>query len=298
MFQLRALNRDLIPELLAQVRASDDALESRADRLVARLREAQRQAAPRYGLATRLAVRLDRALRSDAPEYLDREDCPDADKVAIVAGLDRLNRRLHAYDRFLAILKPVIDRIHARERRPVRVLELASGAGDFTLELARKARAARLPVTVQGSDYLDAHVAEGNRKAAAAGLEVGFRNINAFAMDNVADGEFDLIFLTQTLHHFSPGQLARVVEQAGHKARHAFVGIDVMRSPHVWGIVPVMALLNPHRGFLHDGILSIRKMYSGPELELIAMLAAPQAQVRTWNTFPGYSVLEVTSRRG
>lgn len=291
MFQLQALNREVIPGLLAST-VPDDALERRADRLVFRLREA-REAQAR-GLPARLAVTLDRWLRSDAPEFLDREDVPADAKVAIVSRLDRLNRRLQAYRRFLAVLRPGIEAVHRREGRPVRLLELASGAGDFALELARLAQAQRLPVTVHGSDYEPGQVREGRRKARAAGLDVAFEVINAFDMDNVAAGDFDIIFLAQTMHHFTPGQLARMVEQASRKATHAFVGIDVQRSLHVWGIVPAMAALNPDYAFLHDGIISIRKMYSEPELALIAQLAAPDRQVRTRGIFPGYSVLEVT----
>lgn len=292
MFQLHRLNRDLIPGLLASTCAQDP-LEDRVDRIIVRLREARRREAAGRGLATRLAVGVDGWLRTDAPEFLDLPDYADAAKVDIVTRLDRLNRALHAYRRFFALLRPAIAAAYRRERRPVRILELASGSGSFTVALARQARAAGLPVEVHGSDYLAAHVRAGERRAAAAGLAVPFRQVNAFDMDNVAEGEFDLIFLAQTMHHFSPGQLARMVEQSVHKAPR-FVGIDVRRSLHVWGIVPAMAALSPHWGFLHDGIVSIRKMYSEPELALIAQLAAPGHAVRTRGAFPGYSVLEVT----
>ena len=115
MFQLQNLNRELIPGLLAST-APDDALERRADRLIFRLREAR--AAQARGLPARLAVTLDRWLRSEAPEFLDRDDVSAADKVAIVSRLDRLNRRLHAYRRFLAVLRPGIEAVHRREGRP------------------------------------------------------------------------------------------------------------------------------------------------------------------------------------
>ena len=54
-------------------------------------------------------------LRTDAPEFLDRPDCADADKVAIVSHLDRLNRALRAYHRFFAVLRPaILDVLSAR----------------------------------------------------------------------------------------------------------------------------------------------------------------------------------------
>lgn len=293
MLQLRALNRDLIPRLMNAHPFPDETLEQRVDRIVARLRKERLWRSADKGLLTRVSARLDQWIRTDTPEYLDRPDYAAADKVEIVARLGRLNRRAQAYWRFLRLLRPHIEAVRARGQRTVRILELASGAGDFALALAAKAKRQGLPLEIHGSDYLDAHVDEGNRKAAEQGLAVSFRNINAFDMHDVAEGEFDIIFVALTMHHFTPGQLARMVAQASAKATQAVVGLDGHRGLELFGLLPGMVALNPHYGFLHDTVISMRKMYSEPELELIARMAAPARQVRAYSVFPGYSVLEV-----
>lgn len=298
MLQLRALNHDLVPRLLNAHPFPDETLEQRADRIVTRLRKERMWRSADKGLLTRMSARLDQWIRTDAPEYLDQSDYAAADKVEIVARLGNLNRLVQANRRFLRLLKPHIEAVQARGQRPVRILELASGAGDFALALARKAQRQGLPLEIHGSDYLDAHVAEGNRKAAAQGLPVSFRNINAFDMQDVAKGEFDIIFMALTMHHFTPGHLARMVAEASARATQAVVGLDGHRGLELFGLLPGMLALNPHYGFMHDTVISMRKMYSEPELELIAKMAAPAHRVRAYPAFPGYSVLEVVRATG
>lgn len=293
MLQHRSLSQTIIPSLLKHSRTPPQTLEEQVDNVIARLRAARKQQGVEKGMLTRLAVTIDEWIRTDEPEFLDRSDYNDADKVKIVAQLNRFNRTVQAYWRFLSILKPYIHHVQKNENRIVKILELASGSGEFTLALAERAHKQNLPIAIYGSDYIAAHVDEGNRKAQAKGISVQFRTINAFDMHNVAPDEFDIIFIAQTMHHFTPGQLAKMVKQASEKARYAFIGLDGRRGLDLFGLLPAMFVLNPHYGFMHDSMISMRKMYSEPELELIAKCAAPECHVRTFSSLPGYSVLEV-----
>jgi len=245
---------------------------------------------------TRLVARVDEWLRTEELEYLDRTDVPDARKRHIISGLHRFNRTVFAYKRFMSALQPLIKRVHQQEQRPVRMLELASGGGDFTLELARQAAKQDLPVSITGSDYVAAHVADANAKAERAGIPVDFRIVNAFDMKTIEPGEFDIVFIIQTMHHFSAGQLAMMMNQARKISGYAFVGIDGYRSLQLFGLMPLMAIIRPHRDFLHDSLISLRRMYSEPELAYIASLAVPGSPVRTFSLHPGYSGLEIDCR--
>lgn len=301
MLQHRELNRSIIAGLMPDNAAQSQretpveqsALEERVNAVIARLRSERKNQGAKRGLATQLAVTLDEWLRTDEPEFLDRSDYNDEDKVKIVAKLNRFNRVVQAYWRFLLILKPYIEHLHKTGHQKIRILELASGSGEFTLALAERAQKQKLPVEIFGSDYIEAHVQEGNRKAREKGIAAEFRNINAFDMHNVRTGEFDIIFIAQTMHHFTPGQLAKMVAQASEKASYAFIGIDGRRGLDLFGLLPGMWMLNPHFGFMHDSVISMRKMYSEPELELIANCAAPDHRVSAFSALPGYSVLEV-----
>lgn len=295
MLQQRSANQVIMADLPRPSSPPTDmnVLERQVDQAIASLRAQRRVHGQTADVLPRLAARLDDWIRTDAEEFLDRADYADAGKVRIVSQLHRFNRVVQAYWRFLSILKPYIHAVHQQEKRTVNVLELASGSGEFTLALAEKARQQKLPIAIYGSDYIEAHVEEGNRKARAKGIAAQFRTINAFDMHNVAEGEFDIVFVAQTMHHFTPGQLAKMIAQASAKATYGFVGIDGRRGLELFGMMPLMAALNPTYGFMHDSFISMRKMYAEPELELIAQLAAPEHRVRTFSSHPGYSVLEV-----
>lgn len=293
MLQQRELNQEIIPALINTYADTSQSLEQRVNNAIGKLRSERKQQSQQKSMLTRWAVTLDELIRTDEPEFLDRSDYDDAKKVEIVARLNRFNRSVQAYWRFLSILKPYIQHVHKKENRRVNILELASGSGDFTLALAERAHKQKLPIHIFGSDYIEAHVQEGNSKAQERGIAVQFKKINAFDMHNVAPGEFDIIFIAQTMHHFTPGQLAKLVAQASEKVTYAMIGIDGHRGVDLFAILPAMLMINPHYGFMHDSVISMRKMYSEPELELIAHCAAPRCQARAFSALPGYSVLEV-----
>ena len=86
-------------------------------------------------------------------------------------------------------------------------------------------------------------------------------------------GEFDIVVMAQSLHHFTPGQLAVVIAQSGRHATTAFVGIDGYRSVLLAGGVPLIASLQGIVSFTLDGLTSARKFYSELELDMIAEIA-------------------------
>lgn len=295
MLQHAALNRALMPSLLQEAAPwqSMAELERAADAALASLREQRRQLAAE-DVTARLLVQLDERLRSQEDELLDDPSLPAAERIGIVQALHRMNQRVGAYRRFFNTLKPYVRLIHQREQRPVRILELAAGSGEFTLALATLAREREAPIEITGSDYARAYVDAANAKASERKLDTRFIELNAFDLTALASGSYDLVFIAQSLHHFSPGQLAMMIAQSLRIARHAFVGIDGHRSLRLLGLIPLYGMLMArHRGYLHDSWVSIRKFYSAGELELLGRLAAPAACVNTAYLPPGYSLLTV-----
>lgn len=267
-------------------------LRAAADDYIGRvLAERSRLSRERGGVLA-LADALDRAVRTDEIEYLDDPDFPEDVKQRMVRALHHLNLSFFSYHRFVRILAPLVREAAARHGRPARVLELASGSGEFTLAMARLAVRRRLPVVITGSDYIPTHVAEGNRRARERGLPVEFREINAFAMDkSVAPGEFDIVFIAQSIHHFSPGQLAMMIAQARATATTAFVGVDGYRCLPLVGILPGLAALKLRKSFIHDAWITSRRLFTELELSLAAGIAAPDSPSLVVRSWPFHSVL-------
>ena len=186
--------------------------------------------------------------------------------------------------------------LHVELGRPVRILELASGAGECSLALARDFARRRMPVEITGSDIVPVHVREATAAARARGIDVEFRVLDAFTLD-ATSGEWDLIFVAQSMHHFTPGQLARII--AGARAREArrFVGTDGVRSLWLLAFLAVsttpMSLYMRSRAFSHDAVVSARRFFAEAELGLIARTAAPDDNVEVYTAHPGFSVLAV-----
>ncbi len=299
MIQFTELNRDARASLEAEGRfpgAWDTMaqLEHVADTALARLRARRAELAAEEPRGVRALSVLDRLLWTERLEYLDRDDVSDARKQRIVHALHRMNLGLLSYHRFLHHLRPAIEHVARRERRPARVLELASGSGEFTMALGRLAGRKGLPVRVTGSDIVPAYVADANIRAQARRLPVRFVELNAFdLLSTLTPGDYDIYFIAQSIHHFSAGQLAMMVAQAGLAGARHFVGIDGRRSLLMAVGLPMFTALSLQPDLVHDAAITARRFYSEPELALIADIAAPDADVSVERAEPGYSVLHV-----
>jgi SAM-dependent methyltransferase len=273
---------------------TDAELERVANDWLMRLRDERGLAARKRGPVARLRDAIDRVVRTTTTEHMDRDDVDDSYKIRAVASLDRLNRMQLSYRRFAGVLAPFM----APGGRPTRVLELASGSGDFTFELFAAMSRQGLNVRVTGSDIVPAYVDRARSEAARRGVAVDFRVLDAFSFDGVEAGAFDVVFMAQAAHHFTPGQLARIIA-SGLRVAKTVVIIDGVRALWLLGYLAVVttpfAVLAGDRRFLADALISGRKFYSRAELELIGRIAGRSATVRVEAVAPGYSLLTASN---
>jgi SAM-dependent methyltransferase len=221
-------------------------------------------------------------------------------KLAQVRLLHLQNLALRTYQRTLRILGPVISEARARRGDlPVRVLELASGAGEMTMALAEEAARRGWPLEITGSDVVPSYVARANALAEARGSRARFRVIDAFALANhLTRGEVDAVFVAQSAHHFSAGQLAKVIAQVEAAGGTHVVIVDGHRCVRMLVALPTIALVGLDRHFAHDAWISARRFYSEPELELVARIAAPRATVTSRCERPLTTVFTVKFAEG
>ncbi len=250
-----------------------DELNLKADEAVARFLDERFAVSQELGGVFFLLELLDTAIRTSDQELMDKPNLPENEKLDMVQALDRQNVMMQLYPRYIDTLLPLITEVAERTKREVRVLELASGAGGLAFALAETAEQKNLDVRITASDIVPAFIEEGNGIAAKKKLAVSFRLLNAFDMTELEMGEFDIVVMAQSLHHFTPGQLAVIIAQSARHAKTAFVGIDGYRSMLLAGGVPLIASLQGIGSFTLDGLTSARKFYSELELDMIAELA-------------------------
>ncbi|NMW20074.1 MAG: methyltransferase domain-containing protein [Chlorobiaceae bacterium] len=248
-------------------------LRERTDSIVARFLEERFEVAKELGGGYLLNELVDRAIRTSEGEIMDQEGLPESERLALVQALDRQNIMMGLYGRYVEILLPVIHEVAQREQREVRVLELASGSGGLALALGEEVQRQQLRVSVTGSDIVPAFINEGNIHASKKKLSVRFRLLNAFDMSDLEDEGFDLVVMSQSLHHFTPGQLAVIIDQSVRHSTRGFIGIDGYRSVLLACGVPLIAGLQGFGSFALDGLTSARKFYSELELDIIAEIA-------------------------
>ena len=269
-----------------------DELNLKADEAVARFLDERFAVSQELGGVFFLLELLDTAIRTSDQELMDKPNLPENEKLDMVQALDRQNVMMQLYPRYIDTLLPLITEVAERTKREVRVLELASGAGGLAFALAETAEQKNLDVRITASDIVPAFIEEGNGIASKKKLAVSFRLLNAFDMTELEMGEFDIVVMAQSLHHFTPGQLAVIIAQSARYATTAFVGIDGYRSMLLAGGVPLIASLQGIGSFTLDGLTSARKFYSELELDIISEIATGRREHRVECLWP-FSVLTV-----
>ena len=271
---------------------SMEELETKTDDFVSRFLEERFTVSKEFGGGFLLLELLDRAMRTSESEHMDDRKLPEKEKLELVQALDRQNQMLRLYPRYVDILLSILADVLKEGQEQARVLELASGSGGLALALAEEVKRKHLAVSVTASDIVPLFIEEGNRKAAERDLPATFQLLNAFDLPDFEAGSFDLMVLSQSIHHFTPGQLALMIAQSAKHTRTAFVAIDGYRSILLAGGVPLMASMQGIASFALDGLISARKFYSELELDIIAEIATGKRDHTVTSSWP-LSILTV-----
>lgn len=260
-------------------------LERLTDSFMERFRQERFEVSKELGPGFVVSELIEQMVRTGEREHMDDETKLGSERLESVRALDRMNRMTLAYEHQCDLLMPLIEEL-GRAGKPVNILELAAGSGGLTFALAERAQKAGIEVRITASDIVPAMIDEGNREAAERNLPVSFRQLNAFDFEGIEPGSVDLVIISQSLHHFTPGQLALMIAQAKRHGASAFVGLDGFRSLLLIGGVPLVASLQGIGEFTLDGLTSARKFYSGIELDIIAAIATGKEAHRVTCSWP------------
>ena len=280
--------------------ARDPGAASRFDALAAEAVDEMRSSEPdssglSFGPIDAALSAIERRLYRNGSEWLDDPAFPEDQRTEALDRLDHVNRTLGSYDSFTALLMPLIEAAERAGRSPVRVHDIASGHAGFAV-LLKQALGDR--VAVEASDIKAEYLEIGRARAAALGVAIDFFTEDALAMDGIRERGVDIVVCTQALHHFPPGMVARIVGEAARAARVGACFIDGERSWVLLGaFVPAATLISRNRTLVHDGIVSLRRMYYREELELLGALApgVPEGvRVEVGSSPPAHIYLRLT----
>lgn len=230
---------------------------------------------------------LDRRLRTDRLEYLDRDDVDDL-KRKVIESLDRTGRR-----RFLGTYKmcaqAALDEV--TDVASPKILELGCGLGGLSRKLLEYHPAAEVTVTDIDPAFVTAIAASdlGDHPRATV------REMDATAID-APDGHYDLAVFALSLHHLAPERAAQVFAEGTRAAKKLLI-IDLRRWRAPLQLVQ-LAFTLPFTGLmppLHDAVISSLRAYSPSALRAIAHDADPAVTVE-FRTRPRGATAMVASR--
>jgi SAM-dependent methyltransferase len=153
-----------------------------------------------------------------------------------------------------------VDRLSATLARPITVLDVGAGAGDIVGYLADQVarRGGRLtPIAVERHP-------EAARLCRARGVATVLADGGFLPM---GAGSVDIVVASQLLHHLERAAAIQVARELDRVARIGVVIADLRRSATAeLGIWLASYLMAFHPVSRHDGVLSVRRGFTAPEL--------------------------------
>lgn len=261
-------------------------IETVTDRFMQRFMEERLKASNELGPGFLLYELFDRTVRSRDQEHMDEASTSGKEKLELIRALDRMNDMTLAYRHQIDLLEPLIRETSSRNNGPVRILELAAGSGGLSFALAGHARKLGIDIEITATDIVPETIEAGNLTASERGLPVRFLVMNAFDFATIEKNTIDLVIISQSLHHFTPGQLAMMIARSAEHGANAFIGLDGLRSLLLLAGVPLVASLQGIPSFTGDGFTSARKFYSQLELGIIARIATGHDRYAVSESWP------------
>ncbi|MGH2530968.1 MAG: methyltransferase domain-containing protein [Thermomicrobiales bacterium] len=206
-------------------------------------------------------------LRSDEPELLDEAGHDPAELAANLRDIRRVNHLLGGTSIMLRHLPRLLDTMPATTQ-PVTLLDLATGSADIPLAILRWAKQRRLAATIVASDASAAILAHA-REQIVDHPEITLARYDARSVP-LPDKQFDVVLCSLALHHFSPEEAMRVLQEMDRLARTGFILNDLRRGRLGYAAAWVASRLTTrNRLTRHDAPLSVRRAYTPAELDAL-----------------------------
>jgi 2-polyprenyl-3-methyl-5-hydroxy-6-metoxy-1,4-benzoquinol methylase len=213
-------------------------------------------------------------------------DAPDLDPTRHVQALRALARVNRVSGVASRVWQDVLSLSRERGSRgrdePLRLLDVACGGGDVMVDVARRARAAGVPLEVHGCDISPVALEHARKTAGRWGLEPSLHERDVLA-EGLPTG-YDVVCSSLFLHHLSDEEavdLLRSMAGAGHRV----LVQDLLRGTLGYVLAWAGLRLLSRSEVAHvDGPLSVRAAFSMAEIRTMATEAGLRGAVirRGW----------------
>jgi len=203
------------------------------------------------------------------PELMDDPRLDRERHIHALRGLERINW----WSASVHTLWPSIQALAGEEpKRAVRVLDIATGAGDVPITLWHRGRRAGVQLSIDGCDRSPVAIAHAHHRAKQRRADVHFFELDALT-DKIPEG-YDMITCSLFLHHLHGEEVVRLLRSIAQAAGRLVVISDLVRS---WAGLALAylgtRLLSTSVVVRLDGPRSVQAAYTIEEVRALARRA-------------------------
>jgi 2-polyprenyl-3-methyl-5-hydroxy-6-metoxy-1,4-benzoquinol methylase len=199
--------------------------------------------------------------RHKQTEWMDQPGLPAIEHRQALAGLARLNW-ISGSSRILWPPLRRLSQIHPGKR--IRVLDLACGGGDVTVELSKRARRSQSSIEFVACDVSELALAVGRKKSKESGLSIEFFQADVLAAD--LPGGFDAVMCSLFLHHLTDIDAEGLLRRMGQTAGTLVLVNDLVRSPLGYLLAQLASRLLTRSAIVQsDGPVSVEAAFTPTE---------------------------------
>lgn len=199
---------------------------------------------------------------------------------------------LNRVSRVAAAYWPHVEGLARRRGGVLRVLDVATGAGDVPIAMAVRAKQAGMRVEVSACDVSPTALAQAGRRAAAAGVPITLFRCDV-ALDPLPTG-FDIVTCGLFLHHLDETPTVAVLGNLAGATTGLVLVSDLRRTRMGLALACVAPRVFSRSRIVHvDAMLSVRGAYRIDELAALAERAGmhgarirrvwPQRMLLVWS---------------
>lgn len=206
--------------------------------------------------------------RRREPEIMDQPDLDSHQHRRALRALQRIN----ALSGSARILWPALRDLARQSPPPLRVLDVASGAGDVPLGLWKRARRAGLPMQFAGCDQSRTALEYARGRAERHQADVSF--FERDVLNGPLPEGYDALTCSLFLHHLEDEQAVDLLRRMGQGARRMALVNDLRRGTDGLLLAYVGSRVLTTSPVVHtDGPLSVRAAFTLPEVRDLARQA-------------------------
>lgn len=205
---------------------------------------------------------LDLGQRRRQPEIMDQPDLDIDEHRRALRGLERIN----SVSGSVRVLWPALRALAGQvQPQRLRILDIATGAGDVPISLWHKARRAGIDLRVDGWDVSPTAIDYARARAAECKTDVEFQQRDALRDDIPPD--YDAIVSSLFLHHLEEEQAVELLRRMAAATRRLVLINDLARSTFNFLLVRLATRLLSLSPVVHvDGPRSVEAAFTPEEM--------------------------------